>query len=47
MGHFDLDDLDEFEVFIKCMNHHNIPDNQQTDLMDAFSEVVKTMQEQD
>ncbi|MCK5543065.1 MAG: exonuclease SbcCD subunit D C-terminal domain-containing protein [Desulfobacterales bacterium] len=40
-----LDDMDKFEVFKKCMEVNDIPDNQQKDLMDAFSEVVKGMQE--
>ena len=42
----DLDDMDKFEVFKKCMYAHDISDKQQADLMDAFSEVVKEMQEQ-
>ncbi len=46
MEHLDLDEMDEFEVFKKCMHAHDISDDQQKDLMDAFSEVVTTMQEQ-
>ncbi|MCK5097495.1 MAG: exonuclease sbcCD subunit D, partial [Desulfobacteraceae bacterium] len=41
-----LDDMDKFEVFKKCMDVHDISDQQQTDLMNAFSEVVKAMQEE-
>lgn len=41
----DLDDMDEIEVFKKCMEANEIPDNQQKDLMDAFAQIVKDMQD--
>jgi exonuclease SbcD len=44
--HADLDDMNEVEVFKKCMEANDIPDNQQKDLMDAFAQIIKDMQEQ-
>jgi exonuclease SbcD len=46
MEHLDLDEMDKFEVFKKCMHAHDISEDQQKDLMDTFSEVVQSMQEQ-
>jgi len=46
MDTLDLEDMDKFEVFQKCMDTQSIPASQQPDLISAFSEIVKDMQEQ-
>jgi len=40
-----LDDMNEIEVFKKCMEANGIQDNQRKDLMETFSQVIKEMQE--
>ncbi len=42
-----LDEMDKFEVFKKCMEVHGVVEAQQPDLLNAFSEIIKDMLEED
>ncbi|MDR4517477.1 MAG: exonuclease SbcCD subunit D C-terminal domain-containing protein [Nitrosomonas sp.] len=42
-----LDDLDVNDVFDRCLDMHNVPDEQRRDLIQAYQEVVKSLYEDD
>ncbi|MCB1985280.1 MAG: exonuclease SbcCD subunit D C-terminal domain-containing protein [Burkholderiales bacterium] len=42
-----LDDLDVNDVFDRCLDMHNVPDEQRRDLIQAYQEVVKSLYEGD
>ncbi len=42
----DIDEMDEFETFTKCMNANAIPDKQQSELMEIFKQIVRDMGEE-
>ncbi len=41
-----LENMDEFDVFKKCLKIHDIPESQHSDLMNSFREIVKSMLEE-
>ncbi len=42
-----LDDLNEFEVFNRCLAAQNIPEDQRPDLLLAYKEIVSSLREND
>ena len=42
-----LDDLEPQEVFVRCLEAHSVPLEQQSELMDAFREAVAALHEDD
>lgn len=42
-----LDDLNEFEVFGRCLAAQNIPEDQHPDLLQAYGEIVSSLREND
>ncbi|MDD3536090.1 MAG: exonuclease SbcCD subunit D C-terminal domain-containing protein [Candidatus Cloacimonetes bacterium] len=42
-----LDDLDEREVFNRCMEAHNVPDDQRQELLTAYNEILQALFEND
>ena len=42
-----LDDLDEIDVFQRCLETHAVPDAQRPDLMRAYREIVDSLHEDD
>jgi DNA repair protein SbcD/Mre11 len=42
-----LDDLDEIDVFQRCLETHAVPDAQRPDLMRAYREIVESLHEDD
>lgn len=42
-----LDDLDVTEVFKRCLQAHEVPEDQQPALLDAYREVIVSLREAD
>lgn len=42
-----LDDLSEIDVFVRCLNTHEIPEDQRQDMMVAYKEILLSIQESD
>ncbi|MDO8722100.1 MAG: exonuclease SbcCD subunit D C-terminal domain-containing protein, partial [Syntrophales bacterium] len=42
-----LDDLDVTDVFKRCMEAHNIPEEQRPALLSAYQEIMVSLNEQD
>lgn len=42
-----LDDLSEIDVFVRCLNDHEIPEDQRQDMMVAYKEILLSIQESD
>lgn len=42
-----LDDLDVSEVFKRCLDAHNVPNEKRTDLINSYNEIVKSLYEKD
>lgn len=42
-----LDDLSEIDVFVRCLNDHEIPEEQRQDMMVAYKEILLSIQESD
>ena len=43
----ELDDLDEKDVFIRCLESNSIPEVERPDLISAYSEILNTVHDQD
>ncbi|MBU2709013.1 exonuclease SbcCD subunit D C-terminal domain-containing protein [Zooshikella marina] len=42
-----LDDLDVSEVFKRCLDAHNVPNEKRTDLINSYNEIIKSLYEKD
>ncbi|EXJ10249.1 exonuclease SbcCD subunit D C-terminal domain-containing protein [Nitrincola nitratireducens] len=42
-----LDDLDVQDVFIRCLDLHDVPDDQRPDLLRAYQETLQSIQDED
>ena len=42
-----LDDLDETEVFIRCLDAHNVSQEQRPEFMELFDEILHGIRQKD
>ena len=42
-----LDDINENDVFIRCLDENEIPANERDDLMACYHEIIQDINEQD
>ena len=43
----ELDDLNEQDVFIRCLDSYEVPENERKDLISAYSEIINSICEED
>ncbi len=43
----ELDDLSEQDVFRRCLDSYDVPENERTDLISAYSEIINLIREED
>jgi exonuclease SbcD len=43
----ELDDLDADDVFLRCLDQHAVPEDQRSELLSAYQEIVTSLHEED